>query len=646
MAAGNTSSPQHIQPDSDSIDFFLKNTLPFSELNDVTRRNLARCCTMKFFPKGTSLLKANKTELTHLYLILQGGVKSFIVDNEGIATLKDYRGPGASIGALGIIHGRLANLNIETVEDTFCYLLPRDQFLSLIHKVQGVAQYYLKSFTTKLTDSFYSELRCLKLTRPSDKDFSLFSTTAGQIIKDLHVVSSSTTIQTAASQMAQHHVGCLLVHSPANPDNIIGILTNQDLRIRVVAAGQNYQGEVACVMTSPIQSVPAESLCFDVLITMIASGIHHMAVEKQNRIIGVITSHDIMRLQGHSPYHLFKEIAAQKEISGLYKLAKKNPETIYSLIREGAKAGSITQMIAILNDHILERLLTLLEEDLGPPPVKYCWLLMGSEGRREQTFQTDQDNAILYADPKDDVEKKTAEAYFTVFARKAIDHLVKCGYPLCPGEIMAVNPKWCQPYSVWQNYFHKWMSSPQPQEILNSTIFFDFRSGFGNHSLANKLRTYLQQHSRSQSIFLFHLAQECLASRAPLSFFRNFIVNSDGEHKDMLDIKKQGLVHFVNFGRLMALKNGLKETNTLARLQVLYDEKHMTRDLWSAASEAYEFQMQLRLIHQLNQIEAGLAPDNYIDPARLTDLEKRMLKDAFSIIQRLQTVLKSFFPSL
>ncbi len=643
MPVSNTAEAPHFH--HDTIDKYLENTLPFSNLPKAVCLNLAQQCTMKFYPKGTTMLKADETELTHLYLIQQGGIKSYIVDDEGDVTLKDYRGSGSSIGALGIIHGRVANLNVETVEDTFCYLLPRQGFLKLIDKHQNIAQYFLEKFTKKLTDSFYSELRCHKLSRPTHTDLSLFSTTAGEIIKKLHTVSSTTTIQNAALHMAKNQVGCLLIHEVNNKKEIIGIITNQDLRVRVIAAGQSYQQEVSCVMTCAIESVEFDSLCFDVLMKMIATGIHHLAVEKDKKILGVVTSHDIMHLQGNSPYHLFKEIAAQSKISGLYKLAQKNPETIYSLIREGAKAGSITRMIAILNDHILERLLTLLEQEMGPPPVPYCWLLMGSEGRREQTFQTDQDNAIIYQDPANDEEKKAAETYFAQFAKNAIDHLVKCGFPLCPGEIMAVNPKWCQPYSTWQSYFHKWMAAPEPQEILNSTIFFDFRAGFGDSSLANKLRSYLQKNCQKESIFLFHMAQECLAGKAPLSFFRNFIVSSDGEHKDMLDIKKQGLVHFVNFARIMALKNGFKETNTLARLQVLHDEGHISKDLWSAVSEAYEFQMQLRLIHQLNQIEKSTAPDNFIDPARLSELEKRMLKDAFSVIQRLQAVLKTIFPT-
>ena len=329
----------------------------------------------------------------------------------------------------------------------------------------------------------------------------------------------------------------------------------------------------------------SQTLCFDVLLHMMTTGIHHLAVERRGQLIGVVTSHDIMLLQGHSPYYLFKEIRGQQKISGLYELAKKIPEVIRGLIKEGAKAGNITQMIAILNDHILERMLTLLEEELGPPPVAYCWLLMGSEGRREQTFKTDQDNAILYADPKNDKEKKTAESYFKTFAEKAIGHLVNCGYPLCPGEIMATNPKWYQPLSVWKRYFTRWITLPDPQELLHATIFFDFRSGFGEHSLARELRQHLNSEATKQDIFLFHLARQCLSTPIPLSFFKNFIVDKDGEHKHRLDIKQKGLTPFVNFARVLSLKHGISETNTLARLKALHDADLLAREMWNRSEE-------------------------------------------------------------
>jgi len=626
-----------------AIEFF-KEVMPFNTLGEEQLRKLARHCRIDFFPKGTQIFKTGETEVKDLYVIQRGGIKSFLVDDEGEVTLKDYRGEGSVFGALALIRGTPANLDVETVEDTFCFLIPGEVFLDLINEQSGFAQYYLKTFSNKYVSTAYSELRRHKWTRRGEEDLYLFTKTAGELIKTMRKVPATSSIKESAAAMTTHKVGSLLIHKHDNPDAIVGIITDKDLRSKVLAKGLDYSMRVEEIMSSPVQTVEADAICFEVLLKMMATNIHHLAVEKYGRVIGVITSHDILLQQGHSPYYLFKEITSQVTFQGLYPLSQKIPDMIRNLIKEGGKAGNITRMIAILNDHILERLLTLLQDYLGPPPVPFCFLLMGSEGRREQTFRTDQDNAIIYADPVDEKQKKDAESYFREFAAQAIDLLVNCGYPLCPGDIMARNPKWCQPYSTWRRYFERWISAPDPEELLNVTIFFDFRCGFGELSLAESLRDHLNNMTRRQEIYLLHLAKDCLAHRAPLSFFKTFIVEKDGEHKNTLDIKHQGIAPFVNVARLLALKHGISETNTLARFRALADEGHISPGLLQAATDAYELQMQLRLVHQLYQLDNGQVPDNYINPANLTELEKRMLKEAFGVIERLQSLLKTIFP--
>ena len=202
---------------------------------------------------------------------------------------------------------------------------------------------------------------------------------------------------------------------------------------------------------------------------------------------------------------------------------------------------------------------------------------------------------------------------------------------------MARNPNWCQPLSVWKAYFQQWINAPDPQKLLNSTIFFDFRSGFGTEQLSIALREYLIEQSGKQEILTYHLGRHCIASRAPLSFFNNFIVEKNGDHRDKLDIKTRGLTPFVDFARTLALRYGLRETNTLDRLKILMTEERIPQDLYQATINAYEFQMQLRVIHQLSQIEKGDTPDNFIQPKQLTDMEKRMLRDAFTVIERTQS---------
>lgn len=625
---------------------FLKEIIPFRELSDEQLQDIAKHCRVDFFPKGSRLMTADETVVNYLYLVQRGGVKAFLIGADGEEVLKDYRDQGSYIGALGIIRGTRANLNIETVEDTFCFLLPREIFLKLVKNNSSFAHCFLKSFSDQIVSTAYRELRHQKVRRRTSEDLYLFSICAGDVAKKAHRLSMECTIQYVAEQMAQLRIGSMLIHDTDDIENVVGIVTDTDFRMKVVAAGMEYDKPIKDIMSLPVQSVQAEDICFDVLLKMISTGIHHLAVEKGGRNVGVLTSHDIMVLQGNSPFYLFREIMKQREIEGLYSLARKVPEIIRNLIKEGGKAGNISRMISILNGHILQQLLALLEKEMGEPPVSYCWLLMGSEGRSEQTFITDQDNGIIYADPYSPEQKEKAEVYFKEFAAKAIEHLYKCGYPLCPGEIMASNPKWCKPFSAWIKYFNYWTTEATPEELLNASIFFDFRAGYGDKKLAVSLRNHIIDIVPRKDHFTFSLARQCFTNRVPLSFFNNFIVEQNGEQKNSLDIKLRGLIPIVGFARVLSLKYGLKETNTIARLQALEGEGYIPLDLCTSAVRAYELQMQFKIIHQLEQIERNVELDNFIEPANMTEMERAMLKDVFSVIEKTQVLLEKIFPKI
>ena len=326
------------------------------------------------------------------------------------------------------------------------------------------------------------------------------------------------------------------------------MITDKDLRAKVVAMGLDYTTPVATIMSSPVHKIPTQAVCFDALLQMMNEQVHHLAVQRNDEVVGVITAHDIMVNQGASPLYLFREIGAQRKIEGLFSLAEKAPQVVRALVEEGAKANNVTRMITVLNDHIAQKVISLLHEEMGPAPYKFCWMTLGSEGRKEQTFKTDQDNALIYETPPDNWDSvKEGKLYFRRFGNKAIEYLEKCGYPLCPGEIMASNPKWRKPYAVWKDYFDNWMNAPEPQEVLNATIFFDFRPGYGATQLAERLRDYLCLQAPNKGIFLMHLAKDCIQGRPPLTFFRNFIVEKDGKYKNRLDLKTRGLTPFVDF---------------------------------------------------------------------------------------------------
>ncbi|WP_028578626.1 DUF294 nucleotidyltransferase-like domain-containing protein [Desulfomicrobium escambiense] len=628
-----------IQPAGyDSIITFLEGTLPFSELDRPSLVRIARHCLVDFFPAGTRLLRRGVSEVDGLYLIQKGAIRLFHED-EGV--LVDIRTDGASLGALSLFNGEKAALDAETVEDTFLIKIPREKFFEAVHLNPSIPRFYLKSFADTFLSKAFEEMRCKPAAQHEDHSLHLFSNPVGGLVSREPVsVPFGLSIQAAAREMIRHNTGSLLFREPS--DEICGIVTDTDLR-KAMALGLDLQAPAETIMSTPVESIDASAVCFDALMTMMSRNIHHLVVKSHDKVQGVISSHDIMLLQGRSPMSVFREIASRTTIAGLYPLHDSITPVIRTLVQQGAKAGNITRMIAILNDQIITRLIELMLRELGPPPVKFCLLLMGSEGRREQTFATDQDNALIIENCGVDFLERAAETYFSAFTERMVGHLINCGFPRCPGDMMASNPVWRGTLDAWKGRVDTWVAAPEPQRVLASSVFFDFRGVCGHKDLAENLRQHVTSACAGKDLFLRYLAADCLNARPPLTFFKNFMVEKDGEHRNTLDIKARGLLPFMDFARVMSLYHGIRETGTLTRLDLLHQAGHLSRDLYHEAREAFEFLLHARLMHQLEQMEAGTKPDNRIDPGTLSSLEKRTLREAFGVISALHGVLRETF---
>ena len=622
---------------------FLKKTVPFNELDDEKLHELSRRFIMKFFPKETVVFSQDVDDVDHFYLIVKGGVKAYLTGPDDSVTLLDFRGEGGYFGALGIIRGSKANFNVETLEDTSCLVLDKEAFLDLIHSYPQFSKHFLKGFSEDLVGTAYAELRGRKMRARPQESLYLFNLKVSDVIRrPPEIMHASQTIQQAAERMSELEIGSLLIQDGTG--EIVGIVTDKDLRKRVVAKGRDYNAAVATVMSSPVRTISSHSLCFDALLSMMSAQVQHLVVERGKQIAGVVSVRDIMVQEGSSPLYLVREIVSQRKIEDLYSLSRKIPRVVRALVEGGLARTTLLRLFQVLNDQVVHRLLTLLDEEMGPAPLPFCWMTFGSEGRREQTFKTDQDNAIIHQTPAEDEEQiKLVRLYFRQFGKRAIEHLAACGYPLCKGKMMASNPRWRKSFQVWKDYFDQWMSTPEPEQVLNATIFFDFRPEYGQNKLGEALRDHLTLQAPAKPFFLLHLARDCLAARPPLTIFKGFMMEKDGEYRKRLDLKTQGLTPFVNFARLMALRHGVKETNTLARLESLAEKDAIPRELYLETRDAYEFQMQLRLVNQLRMIEANQEPNNYIDPADLSYLEKQTLKEAFAVIGHIQEYAKAEF---
>jgi CBS domain-containing protein len=343
-----------------------------------------------------------------------------------------------------------------------------------------------------------------------------------------------------------------------------------------------------------------------------------------------------MVLQGTSPLSFAKDLESQESISGLVPVSTKINRVISLLLKEGARASNITKIITELNDRLVRKVIEIAERQFGRPPLPYCWLSFGSEGRKEQTFKTDQDNALVYADPATPEQEERAKRYFEEFSNFVRDGLVQCGFPACEADYMASNPRWRQPLSAWKQRFTRWITDPNPEAVLRSLIFFDFRSMNQDCGLADELRRHLQTALKGQNLFLAHMASATLKNRPPLGFFKTFIVEKGGEHKDELNLKFRGIGPLVDIVRLLALEVGVQETSTLERIEALKGKHPAIDEVGDELAQAFEFIMLLRIHNQVEQIEAGKKPDNFINPSRLSNLEKRTLRESFRVISMLQ----------
>jgi CBS domain-containing protein len=620
---------------------FLKKVPPFQFLDDNALRKIAANVSMDFYPKGTVVMRQNDPPSDSLRIIKKGGVKVYMESDTGEEIVIDYRGEGDTFGFLSLIGKDKVRASIKTIDDTICYLLDKDQASRLMASYPVFTEFFLKSHLTKYIDRTYSEMHSKSLLF-GGSDRLLFTHQVEDIaIKELVTTGENASIQESAELMAKNKVSSLIILG-AN-DLPVGIVTDRDLREKVVAKGRDVQEAVKNIMSLPLIRVDAKDYCFEAVLKMIRHNIHHVLVVKDGKLDGVLTNHDLMILQGTSPLSFAKDIENQQTLDGLVPVALKLNRVIGLLLKEGAKASNITRIISELNDRLVKKVLELAEKKFGASPVSYCWIAFGSEGRKEQTFKTDQDNAIIYADPKTPAQGQEAKEYFAEFTLYVRDGLTKCGFPLCPANYMASNPQWCQPLSVWKKYFRNWIMTPTPEALLRSLIFFDFRGLYGNLSLAGDLRDYLINALKDQNIFLAQIASVITRNRPPLGFFKSFILEKNGEHRDEVNLKLRGIGPLVDLIRLFSLESGAAETASIERLHALKDRHPIVMELGDEIEQAFEFITLLRIHRQLEQIEKGDPLDNFINPSALSNLEKKSLKESFQLILKLQDAITEIY---
>jgi CBS domain-containing protein len=438
--------------------------------------------------------------------------------------------------------------------------------------------------------------------------------------------------------MREAHLGSMIVTDAAQRP--VGIFTLKDLLDRVVLADLSIDQPIANVMSGQPLTLPPGALAYEAAMVMAREGFRHVLVTEPNGTLrGIISERNLFSLQRVGLRQLSSSLKQADSVATLISLGKDIRELTHNMMAQGVAAGQITQLISTLNDLLTTRIIELecLAAGLQPPDSDQgglCWLALGSEGRLEQTFYTDQDNGIIFSVPEGETAEAVRQRLLPV-AKRINEALSGCGFPLCSGGIMASNPKWCLSLEEWQQTFSEWIDHGTPEDLLNASIFFDFRSLHGNASLATSLRGWLGKKISGVPRFLHQMAANALRNRPPLGVIRDFVV---GEEKT-LDIKLNGTTPFVDAARIFSLASGSTATNTVQRLRDIAGPLHIGTTEIEGWIEAFYFLQTMRLVHQYECSARGEAMNNHIDPEQLNDLDRRILKEAFRQSRKMQSRL-------
>jgi len=426
----------------------------------------------------------------------------------------------------------------------------------------------------------------------------------------------------------------------------VGVLTDGDLRSKVLASGKLINLPVRDVMNQPVQCVSPNAFCFEAILSMTTNRIKYLPVMDEMKLVGIISEHDLMVSQGNNPVAVIKGIQQATTIEQVVLIRKNIDLAMNVILEHGGMAKDICELITTLNDHLTRKIIVLAEEAMvregyGLPSVPYAWLALGSEGRREQTLRTDQDNALLFVDDSPEREE-AARSFFLNLAEKVVSGLEQCGFPRCKGGVMAINPKWCQPLHVWKEYFRHWILDVDypPEEVLATFVFFDCRAIYGQYELVTRIAGHILEFLDEGNSFAREMAKTAILHKTPLGFFKRLVVEKSGEHKNKLNLKLNGLTPLVDAIRTLALSQKVFDTNTLDRISSLVEKEILTPDEADDLRDAFNVIMLVRVRHHVHVLRQGGIPDNYVNPDELSIIQRTMLKEAFKTIDRLQGLLE------
>ncbi|MFV7771220.1 MULTISPECIES: putative nucleotidyltransferase substrate binding domain-containing protein [Shewanella] len=619
-----------MEAELNEIQNFLVQYPPFNALPEEVVSMVSHHVEIAYYRQGTPIIHFGD-QIHDLYMVRSGVVEVYRRKGE----LYNRLDSGDLFGQMGLLTNNKVRFPVTAIEDTLVYCISEEIFQQLYEQHDTFADFVEVEDNARLRQAVSNS------NVQNDLTTSKVSTL---LTRDAPFIHKGESIQQAAILMAQENVSSLLVIDPDLLDDeesdsspLMGIITDRDLCTRVLAEGIDPSSELANVVTPELITLDHNAYVYEAMLTMLRYNVHHLPVFKGRDPIGIIEATDIVRYESQNSLLLVSSIFQQQSLEELAILSTQVKDSFVRLVNEDANSHMVGSAMSVIGRSFKQRILEMAEEKLGPPPIPYCFLALGSMGRDEQLIVTDQDNAIILDDSFD---KAKHDEYFSQLATFVCDGLDLCGYSYCTGDIMATNPMWRMTRKEWEECFADWIDDPNPKALLNASIFFDLDGVYGRLKWAEQLNGFIVRRARKNNRFLACLARNALNRTPPLGFFKDFVMEKDGRHNNSINLKRRGTAPLADLIRVHALAVGSRSRNSFERLDDIIDASILPKGRAQDLRDAMEFISMVRIRHQAFDVEQGIEPDNNIEPEHLSDFERRNLKDAFQILSNAQNFLK------
>ncbi len=615
----------------------LRRHSPFDRMDQKALAFLSERAKLGYFPKDSHIVTPDMGPVSTFYIIQRGKV---LARQSGEINVTEYSSLTLGSGEcfpIGSVMARRASTNAYiAIEDTFCYQLAADDFVQLMQMSQPFNQFCTQYIATLLNQS-RRQLQVQFAQRAAEQQ-SMSSPLSAILSKAPVTATPETPIRQVIETMVAGHIGSMVVvDAEAQP---VGIFTQSDALKRILLPGISLDRPIADVMSSRPHALSEHAHVYDAALAMAMHSVRHVLVtDEAGTLKGVVSERDLFTLQRVGLRQIRQSIEGAQDIDVLKQAGTDVRQLALNMLAQGVGAEQLTQFISALNDTVTRRVLqiNLAKHDLYG--IEWAWLAFGSEGRDEQTFSTDQDNGIIYT-CTDIQNREELELRLLEFAQDVNRDLDAVGFPFCKGNIMASNPELCLTLEAWEEKFDHWIRVPEPQALLNASIFFDFRALYGATHLADRLRVSLLRMAKSNPLFLRMMAANALSVQPPLGKIRDFITDLNAEHPGCVDLKTYGARLFIDAARIFALATGVHNTNTVQRIKLSSQRMGVAAEEAAAIVEGFNYIQLLRLRHQHFEEEHGRPGDNFVNPDQLNELDRRILKESFRQSRKLQQRLK------